>query len=325
MGDVLSQIEIDSLLNALNSGEVDADELKKTGEKQIKEYDFTRPSKFSKDHLRTLEIIFEHYSRLLSTHLPAYLRKNIQVEVVNSEAIAFSEFTNALSHPVLLGIVDFNPLKGNIIIDLADDLGYTILDRMLGGRGEPLNAARDFSEIELTIIERVFNVFVNQLREPWANVVDLEPRLNRIETSSQFAQIIDPNEMISIVTLKLDIGKVDGMVNICLPYSCLENVIEKINTKFWYSKIQEKRQGEYKEVLESVISKTQVPIKSILGHSSITVKDFLELQTGDIIKLNTKVGNELDVYVGSLRKFKAYPGTSSKSYAVRISSIIREE
>ena len=86
MGDILSQNEIDSLLAALSSGEIDADEYKDTGEKQIKNYNFARPSKFSKDHLRTLEIIFEHYSRLLATNLPAYLRKNVQVEVMNSEA-----------------------------------------------------------------------------------------------------------------------------------------------------------------------------------------------------------------------------------------------
>ena len=110
MSDVLSQSEIDNLLAALSSGEVDAEEMKKEGEKQsVKDYDFARPSKFSKEHLRTLEIIFEHYGRLLSTNLPVFLRKNIQVEVMNSEAVTYMEFSNALSNPVLLGIVDFAP------------------------------------------------------------------------------------------------------------------------------------------------------------------------------------------------------------------------
>ena len=116
MGEVLSQSEIDSLLNALSNGELDVDEVKDTGEKKVKDYDFARPAKFSKEHLRTMEIIFEHYGRLLSTNLPGYLRKNIQVEVMNSEALTYSEFSNALSNPVLLGIVDFSPMPGNIII-----------------------------------------------------------------------------------------------------------------------------------------------------------------------------------------------------------------
>ena len=101
MGDVLSQNEIDSLLAALSSGELDVDEIKDNGEKQVKDYDFARPSKFSKEHLRTLEIIFEHYGRLLSTNLPVYLRKNIQVNVASSEAATFSEFTNSLSNIIL--------------------------------------------------------------------------------------------------------------------------------------------------------------------------------------------------------------------------------
>ena len=197
MGDVLSQNEIDNLLAALSTGELDVDEIKDNNEKKVKEYDFARPSKFSKEHLRTMEMIFEHYGRLLSTNLPVYLRKNVQVEVVNSEAVTYSEFSNALSNPVLLGIVNFAPLKGNIILEMASNLGYAIVDRMLGGRGDPMDKVREFSEIELLIIERIMIVCVNLLREPWENVADIHPRLERIETNSQYAQIISPSEMIA--------------------------------------------------------------------------------------------------------------------------------
>ena len=121
MGEVLSQSEIDNLLKALSSGELDVDEMKNTEEKQVKNYDFARPSKFSKEHLRTLEIIFEHFGRLLSTNLPAYLRKTVNVEVVNSEVVIYSEFSNALSNPVLLGVVGMQPLSGNIIMEMASN------------------------------------------------------------------------------------------------------------------------------------------------------------------------------------------------------------
>ncbi|MBB2182749.1 flagellar motor switch protein FliM [Lachnospiraceae bacterium MD1] len=325
MGDVLSQNEIDNLLAALSSGELDADDYKETTEKQIKNYDFARPSKFSKEHLRTLNIIFEHYARLLSTNLPAYLRKNVQVEVVNSEAVAYSEFTNALSNPVLLGIIDFTPLEGNIIIELADNLGYAIVDRMLGGGGYPLDKLRDFSEIELTIIERIFYVCTNLLREPWTNVIQVQPRLLRIETNSQFAQIIAPSEMISLVTLNIKIGNIEGMMNICLPYVTLEKVIDKLNTKYWYSTMQMSDDLSYEDVIEIAISKARVPIRAVLGKSMISVNDFVNMQRGDIIKLNTKAEDELAVYVGNLHKFTALPGSSSGTYAVKISSIIRGE
>lgn len=325
MGDVLSQNEIDNLLQALSSGELDAEEIKDSDEKQIKNYDFARPAKFSKEHLRTLEIIFEHYGRLLSTNLPVYLRKAIQVEVMNSEAVSYSEFSNALSNPVLLGIINFAPLKGNIILEIASNLGYAMVDRMLGGEGEPLEKTREFSEIELLIIERILTVCVNLLHEPWENVVDIHPRLERIETNSQFAQIISPSEMIAIVTINIKIGDVEGLMNVCLPYLTLEDIMDKLNTKYWYSTMQDKDEQQYVDAIETLISKAPIPMKAVLGNSTISVSDFSGLQVGDIIRLDTKVNRELDVFVGNIKKFTALPGSSGDKYAVRITSVIREE
>ena len=325
MGDVLSQNEIDNLLHALTSGEVDAEEMKNNKEKPVKNYDFARPSKFSKEHLRTMEIIFEHYGRLLSTNLPIFLRKNIQVEVMNSEAVTYMEFSNSLSNPVLLGIVDFSPLETNIIVEMASNLGFAMVDRMLGGVGEPLDKVRDFSEIELLIIERVMTSCVDLLREPWENVLDLHPRLERIETNSQFAQIISPSEMIAIVTLNIKIGDVEGLMNICLPFITLEPVMDKLNTKFWYSSQKEKAGESYSDTVEALISRAKIPVKAVLGNSVITVADFSQLQVGDIVRLDTKVDEELDVFVGDIKKFAALPGASGKDYAVRVTQIIREE
>lgn len=325
MGEVLSQNEIDNLLNALSSGELDADEMKEDSGKQAKNYDFARPAKFSKEHLRTLEIIFEHYGRLLSTNLPVYLRKNIQVEVMNSEAVTYAEFSNALSNPVLLGIVNFAPLKGSIIIEVAENLGYTIVDRMLGGKGEPLDRTREFSEIELLILERIFNVVVNLLVEPWMSVCELEPRLERIETNSQYAQIISPAEMIALITLNIKIGEVEGLMNVCLPYLTLEKIMDRLNTKYWYSSLQDKDEQLYTDTIESLIAKAPMPVKAVLGNSTISVNDFIGLQMGDIIRLDTRVNQELSIYVGNIKKFTALPGASSESYAVRVTSVIREE
>ncbi len=325
MGDVLSQNEIDALLNALSSGELDVDEIKDNGEKQVKDYDFARPSKFSKEHLRTLEIIFEHYGRLLSTNLPVYLRKNVQIEVMNSEAVTYHEFSNALSNPVLLGIVNFAPLQGSIIIEMATNLGYAIVDRMLGGKGEALEKAREYSEIELLILERIFVVCVNLLHEPWQNVVEIHPRLERIETNSQYAQIISPSEMIAIITINVKIGDVEGLMNICLPYITVEDVIDKLNTKYWYANMQQYDETDYADAIEVLIRKAQIPLKAVLGSSSISVSDFSMLQVGDIIRLDRKAEEELDVYVGNIKKFTALPGATGDNYAVRVTEVIREE
>ncbi|MCR5278863.1 MAG: flagellar motor switch protein FliM [Lachnospiraceae bacterium] len=325
MGDVLSQNEIDSLLAALSTGELDVDEMQEKGEKQVKNYDFKRPAKFSKEHLRTLEIIHEHYGRLLATNLPVYLRKNIQVSVASSETVTFSEFTNALSNPVILGIINFQPLGGNIILDLAANLGFAMIDRMLGGKGLPLEKNRDFSEIEMTIIEKLMIIAIQLMREPWRNVLEISPMLERIETNPQFAQIIAPNEMIAIVTLNMKIGDVEGFMNVCLPYFTLESVMDKLNTKYWFSTMKDIGNEDYEVYIESLIRHVDIPVRVVMGYSSISVSDFIGLTIGDIIRLDSNVDTELDVFVGNIKKFTAVPGTDKDKDAARITKIIKEE
>lgn len=325
MGEVLSQNEIDNLLAALSTGELDVDQMQESNEKQVKDYDFSRPTKFSKEHLRTLEIIFEHYSRLLSTNLPVYLRKNVQVTVASSETVTFSEFSNALSNPVILGIINFSPLNGQIIIDLATNLGYAMLDRMLGGSGMPLEKNRDFSEIEQTIMQKILIMFTQLLRDPWKNVIDINPLLSRLETNPQFAQVIAPNDMIAIVTLNMKIGDVEGFMNVCLPFFTLEDVMDKLNTKYWFSTMQENHDEDYEVYIESLIRKVSIPIRAVLGRSTISVSDFMNLQVGDCIRLDTRVDEDMNVFVGNIKKFTALPGTEKDSYAVEITSVLREE
>ncbi len=325
MGEVLSQNEIDNLLAALSTGELDASDIQDVTEKPVKQYDFKRPSKFSKEHLRTLEIMFEHYGRLLSTHLPVYLRKSVQVSVTSSESVTFSEFTNALSNPVILGLVNFEPLPGTVILELATHLGFAMIDRMLGGPGVPLDRKRDFSEIELTILDKIMIICMQLLREPWRNVVDLYPRMERIETNAQFVQIISPSDMIAIVTLNIKIGEVEGLMNVCLPFFTLEDVMDKLNTKFWYSTIQDSKDKDYELQIETLIRKVDVPVKAVLGKSRISVSDFMSLQLGDIIRLDKRVEDDMEIYVGNIRKFRALPGSSKENYAVRVTTVLREE
>mgnify|MGYP000916886816 CR=1 FL=1 len=324
MGEVLSQNEIDNLLAALSTGELDVDQMQDSSEKQVKNYDFRRPAKFSKEHLRTLEIIFEHYGRLISTNLPVYLRKNVQVGVASSETVTFSEFSNALSNPVIMGIINFAPLVGNIIIDISVNLGYAMIDRMLGGPGDPLEKNRDFSEIELSILEKIIIVCTQLMREPWKNVLDINPVLDRVETNQQFAQIIAPNDMVAIVTLNVKIGEVQGFMNVCLPYFTMEDIMDKLNTRYWYANMQETRDEDYEDQIESLIRRVDIPIKAVLGKSVVSVSDFAGLQVGDVIRLNTHIDSELSVYAGNIRKFTALPGASKDNYAVRVTSVIRE-
>lgn len=325
MGEILSQNEIDALLNQLSSGELDVESISNAEEKPVKDYDFSRPTKFSKEHLRTLEIIFEHYGRLISTNLPVILRKNAQVTVASSETVTFSEFTNALSNPSILGIVGFEPLGGNIIIDLATNIAFSMIDRMLGGEGTPLDKTREFSDIELSILQKIMVMFTQLLRDPWKNVLEVSPVLTRLETNPQFAQIIAPGEMIAVVTLNIKVGDVEGFMNMCLPFITLEDVMDRLNTKFWYSTMQENKDEYAKDNIEAMLKRVVIPVKAVLGTSKISVSDFMNLQVGDCIRLDAKVDSDMNIFVGNIKKFTALPGASDDSYAVRVTSVIREE
>jgi flagellar motor switch protein FliM len=155
-------------------------------------------------------------------------------------------------------------------------------------------------------------------------VVDISPVLERIETNSQFAQVIAPNDMVAIVTLNVKIGDVEGFMNVCLPFFTLESVMDKLNTKYWYANMQEQNDESFGGHIEDLIKRVDVPVKAVLGKTNISVTDFVNLQVGDIIRLNTEVEQDLKVYVGNIKKFTALPGSSRDKYAVRVTSVIRE-
>ncbi|MEE1071419.1 MAG: flagellar motor switch protein FliM [Cellulosilyticum sp.] len=326
MGEVLSQSEIDELFKALNTGEIDVNDMQEANEqKGVKVYDFTRPSKFSKEQLRTLEIIFENYARLISTYLSGHLRTMVMAEVMNAEAITYSEFSNALINPVILAVTDFRPLKGSILLELSPNMGYTIIDRVLGGSGSGLNAIRDFTDIERVILEKIFVQFVQLLVEPWQNVVELEPMLEKIETNSQVVQIISPNEIIALVTLNIKIGNVAGMMNICIPHLVIESIMDKLNTKFWFAQKEQELGPSYEEYIQKMIQKSRVPVRAVLGKTHITVKEFLDLMRSDIIKLDKDIDSDLDIYVGNILKFTGTPGEYKNKVAVKINQVITRE
>lgn len=326
MGEILSQSEIDDLFKALTTGELDVEDIKEEDKKRvIKQYDFTRPSKFSKEQLRTLEIIFENYARLVSQYLSGYLRSMVPVEVMNAEAVTYSEFTNSLSNPVILSIINFTPFTGSIIVELSPNLGYAIIDRVLGGTGKGLDKIRDFTDIEHIILEKTFNQFARLMVEPWENVATLEPSLEKIETNSQVVQIISPNEMVALITLSVKLGEVEGMLNICIPHIVIESIMDKLNTKYWFAHKEHTSKKACQEDLEKLVKTASIPMKAVLGKTHISVREFLELQQMDIIKLDTSIENPVEVYVGNILKFTAKPGAYKNRAAIQIDSIITRE
>lgn len=325
MGDILSQSEIDALLNALSTGDTSVVDTQDVEDKKIRTYNFARPSKFGKEQLRTLEVIFENYSRLVSSFLTGYLRTPTQVEVANAEQLTYNEFSNSLMNPVILGITDFSPLKGSIILDLSANIGYAIIDRILGGTGTTMKKTRDFTEIEKILLTRVFEQMLSFLNEPWENVCDINPNLEKLETNSQFAQIISPSEMIALVTLSIKVGDIEGLINFCIPHLVVEPIMHRLNTKFWFAASEEEDVSLYRPKVEQQLETAQIPIAAVVGKTTITVEEFIELQQGDIITLDSYVNSDLNVMVGTLLKFHAKLGISRGKNAIQITSLVGRE
>lgn len=326
MGDILSQYEIDELLKALNTGEIDVQQMQTTTqEKKIRSHDFRRPSKFAKDHLKTLNIIYDNYARMVTNFLTGYLRTLVQVDVISVESLAYIDFSNSIANPVIFAVVDFSPLSGSIIFEIEPVIAFALVDRILGGKGYSMEKVRDFTEIELAIIERIIIQVLNLMRESWENVVSIKPRLERIETNVQFAQIIAPNEMVALITLRARVGGIEGIINICIPHMVVEPIASKLSTRFWFSAIEKETTKEIKQAIENKIQYTVVPVRAVLGKTLITVSDFLELQLGDVLPLDKSVSGDIEVLVGELTKFCAKPGVRKNRIALKITEVIKRE
>lgn len=325
MSDVLSQSEIDALLNALNSGEVDVDEIQDVdNSKKIKKYDFRNPQKISKEQLRTLEIIHENFGRYMQTFLTGYLRAPVKVNILTVDQFAYSEFSNALKNPAFLSIIDFSPLNGQALIDISTDIIYTVIDRLLGGDGTDLQDVTGFTDIELSLLRNMMEKVVKDLKNAWENVIELDPVLEKIEVNPQFAQIVPPNETIALITMSIEIGELEGMMNICIPYILLEPVLDKLNTKFWFSTSTNKHKLEDQKAIKERMLKTSVPIVAELGSTQLNVRDILNINAGDVIRLDQRDGDMISLRIGSNIKYKGYMGMSENRMAVQILEVVKE-
>lgn len=320
MAEILSQNEIDELLNALKSGEFNVTEIQnESQEKKVSVYDFRRPNKFAKDQLRTMQVIYENYSRLMASYLSGVLRSFCQVEVISVEPQTYYEFINSLPEPVVLGILDFRPLSGSAIMEISPDIAFCIIDKILGGSGKLVYNKRDFTEIEITLLQRIVNQLTSLMNEPWANVIQTDFKLERIEINPQFAQIISPNETIAIITMNISIGEIEGMVNICIPHIVIEPIIEQLSTRYWFSSgADENRRKTHSAQIEKSIRDAYVDLRAVLGIAEITVKEFITLQVGDVIKLDSHVKDEIVLVVGGQEKFSGIVGTKNNKYAVQV-------
>ncbi len=320
MTEVLSQDEIDQLLTAISTGEVEGEEaLKRAETRKIKIYDFKRPDKFSKDQIRTLQMMHETFARLTTTSLSAQLRTIVHVHVASVDQLTYEEFLRSIPNPTTLSVINMDPLKGSSIFEIDPSITFTIIDRLFGGPGEASKINRELTDIELSVIEGIIVRILGNLREAWSNVIDLRPRLGNIETNPQFAQIVPPSDMVVLITLETKVGDVEGMTNFCIPYLTIEPIITKLSAQYWYSSIRKGGTTENLAILKKRLDTVYVNLIAELGSLDINVKDVLNLQKGDIIKLeHNKVNDNMLLKIGNKKKFYSRPGVVGTHMAVQI-------
>ncbi|MCE7794596.1 flagellar motor switch protein FliM [Salipaludibacillus sp. CUR1] len=326
MADVLSQGEIDALLSALSTGEMDADELKKEETaKKIRSYDFKRALRFSKDQVRSLTRIHENYARLLTTQLSAQLRTFVQITVASVDQLPYEEFIRSVPKMTILNVFEPAPLDGRFVMEVNPNIAYAMLDRMLGGRGEAYNKVENLTEIETKIMSQLFQRTMDTFREAWLSVEELDPVMDDMEVNPQFLQLVSPNETVVVISLSTTIGESSGMINICLPHVVIEPLLPKLSAHLWMQTIQKDREPGELESLEFNLKKAPVDFIVELGKSRISIEEFLHLAPGDIIELDQLIEESLLARVGNEAKYKVQPGKMKNHAAVQITDIIEEE
>lgn len=323
--EILSQSEIDSLLEALSSGEVDVEALGHSEEKKIKSYDFRRPDKFSKDQLRAIQMIHEAFARQLTTTMSTLVRSLVSAEIASVDQLAYDEFIRSLVQPTVIGVLEMYPFSGNALIEMNPNLVFAIIDRMLGGKGQFSGKIRELTDIERTVIERVLMRMLELLEESWSTVVDVRFRYESLESNPFFVQICPGTDMVLLVILKLKVGDVEGMISICIPYFLMEPIMDKLSSQQWFASTGRKNEEGIRNFLVKSLQGVLIPLALELGHTVLSVDDVMQLQTGDVIKLDETVGNTLDVRVGNRVKFKAVPGSVNGNYGAEISEVLFDD
>lgn len=331
MAEVLSQQQIDELLGNLQSGNMDIKQIEEqNSSKKIKDYDFLSPKKFTREQMKLLENIFDSFSRMFSLNLSGLLRMNCQCEVVQVEEEDYREFSNALNDSVLVCVMgmhnkDYGIDDKQVLMEMSRPISFSIIDRMLGGSGLGYAIERDYTEIEISLLNYLFGRITPLFEDAWSNYIDVKHSLDGIETNSQLIQFIQPDESVAIVVIEVTLNELKGNVNICLPAGSLEEIFKVFDSKYVKvnRKADPKEDKRRKEVVLATLKDTPLTVSAILGKADITLRDLVQMQPGDVIPLNSPVeGNSITVNVEKLKWFAGSIGVKKKNYAVKIGKVL---
>ncbi|XAL99392.1 flagellar motor switch protein FliM [Phycisphaeraceae bacterium D3-23] len=316
MADVLDQNEVDALLATVDDGasagrgEPDGprvftlDRRPIADDVEIRDYDFKRPERVSKDQMRALETLHESFSRNFGAALSGFLRTIMEVKVANIEQMTFSEFTHSLPNPTCFNLITCEPLEGTICLEISPLIIYPVIDRLLGGSNADLFIPqRPLTAIEMRLVGKILDRAMTAMQESWAGVMDIGFQLGETESNPALVQIVPPNEVVVVVGFELKMGGRAGTMSLCIPYNVIEPVIEKLSNQTWAAYKRSTKDSELRDRLTGHLDAAKLQVSTILADTTIKVSDLRNLEVGDLILTEKPSGAALTLQVEGRRKF----------------------
>lgn len=318
MGNILSQDEVDSLLDGITEGTVETETGSPEENQSVEVYDFTKPAGPVHLRLPALGIINERLAGLLRTDLQAASRSVIDVNISSTETVKFSDFCLSIPMPSSLNIFGIKPLRGYSMLVLEGSLVFSFVDSLFGGKGvsHVRLEGRGFTKIETRIVEKIVNIILNDFQKAWSDIHEVEAVFVRSEMDPQFVGIGAPDDQVIVNKYEVQLENGNGVITICIPYGSIKPIKEKLKNKFKREKMEV--DSTWKKYFYERILEAKVELSCTMGKATIKGGELLNMKIDDVILLDPKIGNIVTVNVERLPKFRGYPGACNKKKAVKI-------
>ena len=311
--------------NLIHSYDSFDDDFTDSEHKSYKLYNFRRPDKFSKDNLKALRDIHREFSKAISLILSGYLRMRVEIEIVSVDQLTYEEFVRSMPSPTSVGVFEFEPLSGQILLGISFEVVSCIVNRMLGGVGTIDAQSRELTDIEKALAKKIINIIIKSLEDSWNAIIPVTGKFISLDDNYQSIQVATAGEIVALLTFEVQIsGKHCGLFSICFPYPVLETVLGHLSTQHIFQTKGLVASNDERLKMISKINTSNVDVRVQFGQCNITLDDFLQLSEGDIIKLDNKVSDDLIVKVNGEKKFFARPGTLKDKICVKITDVYDE-
>ncbi len=329
MADILSQEEIDQLLEVVDDEDTGEEQTSSKGEDTLDErnitlYDFKRPNRVSKEQLRAFRGIHDKMARSLASEISSIMRSIVEIQLHSVDQMTYGEFLMSLPSPTSFNVFSMKPLDGSGILEINPSIVFSMVDRLLGGKGDPYDTSREFSDIELNLADTVLREIMSNLKDAWAPVTELYPAVESKESSPNVIQIVAQNEIVVMVVMEIVIGHSSGMMNLCYPVITLEPVLSKMASRDFMLSETNAKKSRNKE-LKALLGGARVKMDASIGSADLTIQELLELNVNDIIRLDRPANDEVIVSADGKERFIGKVGLKRFRKSIEIIEIIQDE